>query len=69
MNELRDHIKKSGLRKLALALGVRYQSIQDWLASNKIPAERVLSIERETGISRHVLRPDIYPEEQDHRAA
>lgn len=26
-----------------------------------IPAERVLPLERITGISRHTLRPDLYP--------
>lgn len=69
MNKLRDHIKQIGLRKLAAILGVRYQSIQDWLSANKIPAERVLAIEKATGISRHELRPDIYPPENDQRAA
>lgn len=29
----------------------------------RIPAERVLEIEAATGISRHDLRPDIYPRE------
>jgi DNA-binding transcriptional regulator YdaS (Cro superfamily) len=29
------------------------------------PAESVLTIERELGISRHVLRPDLYPIEDD----
>jgi Putative antitoxin of bacterial toxin-antitoxin system, YdaS/YdaT len=27
----------------------------------RVPTERVLEIERATGISRHDLRPDIYP--------
>ncbi len=46
---------------LARALGIQVQSIQQW---KRIPAERVLQIERITGISRHVLRPDIYPRER-----
>lgn len=29
----------------------------------KVPALRVLSIEKATGIPRHTLRPDLYPEE------
>lgn len=29
------------------------------------PAESALTIERELGISRHVLRPDLYPAEND----
>lgn len=69
MNKLRDHIKAHGMRQLAALLGVRYQSIQDWLSANKVPAERVLAIEKATGISRHELRPDIYPVETGRRAA
>ena len=49
-----------GQRELGRQLGVSYQAIQTWLQS-KVPAERVLTIERLTGVSRHALRPDIYP--------
>ena len=27
----------------------------------RVPAERVLEVERLTGVSRHELRPDLYP--------
>ena len=47
--------------RLAAMLGVKYQSIQYW--KRRIPAERVLEIERITGVSRHELRPDIYPKD------
>lgn len=33
------------------------QAVSQWKA---VPAERVLTVERITGISRHELRPDIY---------
>ncbi len=34
------------------------------LRDNKpLPAENVAAVERETGISRHDLRPDLYPRE------
>jgi DNA-binding transcriptional regulator YdaS (Cro superfamily) len=49
-----------GQRELGRRLGVSYQAIQTWLQS-QVPAERVLTIERLTGVSRHALRPDIYP--------
>lgn len=52
-----------GLGPMASKLGVRYQAIQQWLKRGKVPAERVLAIEQVTGISRHALRPDIYPPE------
>lgn len=44
--------------ELARRLGVKVQSIQQW---KRIPAERVLDVERVTGVPRHELRPDIYP--------
>lgn len=45
--------------ELARRLGVKVQSIQQW---KRIPAERVLDVERVTGVPRHELRPDLYPE-------
>jgi hypothetical protein len=35
------------------------QAISQW---KQVPSERVLDVERATGISRHRLRPDLYPE-------
>ncbi|SEE13102.1 Putative antitoxin of toxin-antitoxin system, YdaS/YdaT [Pseudomonas coleopterorum] len=48
---------------LARVLGCTPQNIQRWCATGRIPAERVLTVERATGISRHELRPDLYPSE------
>lgn len=31
----------------------------------QLPAEHVLTVEQATGVSRHLLRPDIYPREID----
>ncbi len=55
-----DHaIQASGsIRALARALGISRQSVSNW---QKIPADRVLIVEAVTGISRTVLRPDLYP--------
>lgn len=50
-----------GQQALAAAVGVKYQAVQKWLRAERVPAERVLSIEEATGVSRHDLRPDIYP--------
>jgi DNA-binding transcriptional regulator YdaS (Cro superfamily) len=37
-------------------------AVWKWLNSSKrLPAEHVLAVEAATGISRHLLRPDIYP--------
>ena len=43
----------------ACAFGVNKTTVMRW-EEGKIPAERVVEIERETGIPRHVLRPDLY---------
>jgi DNA-binding transcriptional regulator YdaS (Cro superfamily) len=46
-----------GMRALARALEINYQSIQSW---KRIPAERVVDVEQITGIPREKLRPDIF---------
>ncbi|MBB4149103.1 transcriptional regulator [Sphingobium scionense] len=49
---------------LARLCGVSQQSVSKWVLRNKeLPAEHVLAVEHATGISRHDLRPDIYPRE------
>lgn len=48
-----------GPTALAKALGdVSSQAVSQW---KRIPAKRVLDVERATGLSRHDLRPDLYP--------
>lgn len=42
---------------LADGLGLTVQTVSQWL---RVPPERALDVERLTGVSRHVLRPDIY---------
>lgn len=50
--------------ELARRIKTRPQVIQNWRGRG-IPAERVLDVERATGgqVSRHDLRPDLYPRE------
>jgi DNA-binding transcriptional regulator YdaS (Cro superfamily) len=47
---------------LAEALNVSPQAVAKWKRS-KVPAERVLDLERVTKISRSNWRPDLYPPE------
>ena len=49
-----------GWAALARALQKTRGGIWQW---KQVPAERVLAVERATGVSRHQLRPDLYPEE------
>jgi len=42
-------------------LGKRQSTIQGWLKAGRVSPEYVIPVERVTGISRHELRPDLYP--------
>jgi TorA maturation chaperone TorD len=46
-----------GVTELARRIGISQPSVSNWA---RIPAERVLSVEAITGVSREVLRPDLY---------
>lgn len=51
--------------KFATAVGTSQQLVSYWLANDKpLPAEFVLTAEAALGLSRHDLRPDIYPRER-----
>lgn len=47
---------------LAKALGCTPQNVQWMCSTGSVPAKHVLKIEEVTGVSRHQLRPDLYPE-------
>ena len=51
---------KTPLSEVATALGVQPPAVSKW-SRRGVPAERVLEVERITGIPRSALRPDIYP--------
>ena len=42
------------------ALAVSPQALSQW---HRVPAHRVLDVERISGVPRHELRPDLYPQE------
>lgn len=59
-----------GQAALARAIGVSQPSVWHWVhKSKRVPAEFVLAVEDKTGVSRHELRPDIYPVPSDTQAA
>ena len=49
-----------GFPVLAKKLGITRHAMYQW---DKVPANRVIPIEKATGIARHELRPDLYPAE------
>lgn len=52
--------------QMARDLGVAQPTVWRWMRKSKqLPAEYVLTAERLYSVSRHALRPDIYPREID----
>lgn len=55
-------VRKAGSQSaFGRLLGTRQSTVRDWLLANRLPAEHVLLVERETGVPKEELRPDIYP--------
>lgn len=61
-NDLKALMKARGLKLIDVSrrLGVDKATVSRW-AQKRIPAERVIDVERLTGVSRNELRPDLYP--------
>lgn len=61
---LRKYRLESGrtLEEIGNLVGAGRSAVCKW-ERRGIPAERVLEVERVTGIARHELRPDLYPQE------
>lgn len=53
--------RAGGQAALAKLIGVTAQAISQW---DEVPPLRVLDVERASGVSRHELRPDLYPVER-----
>jgi DNA-binding transcriptional regulator YdaS (Cro superfamily) len=48
--------------RIAKELDIAPQAISQWRRKGRVPPNRVLDVERVTGVHRHFLNPDIYPE-------
>ncbi|MFB9269957.1 molecular chaperone TorD family protein [Bradyrhizobium erythrophlei] len=46
-----------GVAQLARKIGIAQPSVSNW---NRVPAQRVIAVEAATGVSRNLLRPDLY---------
>lgn len=67
MEKLKTYLKSHKITQMQLAemLGMCSQSaIAQWFQKNRVPAERVLQIEKATkgAVTRQDLRPDLYPD-------
>jgi DNA-binding transcriptional regulator YdaS (Cro superfamily) len=51
-------------KELAERMGVTPGAVSQWDKRQRIPGNRVLELEKITGISRHLMRPDIFGEPQ-----
>jgi len=59
MSPLEEHLSRRGaVAELARALGISHAAVRQW--DSRVPAERVVDVERLTGIPREALRPDLY---------
>ena len=66
MSALKDAVELvGGQTALAKYFGISPQSVQQWVIQDRAPANRVIGIEAATSgqVTRHLLRPDLYPEE------
>ena len=65
MNTLRQYLdaKRGRGSDLARELDVTPGAIWQW-ADSQVPAERVLEVALATGLSKHDLRVDLYPREE-----
>lgn len=52
--------RAGGTAAVSRALGVTQQVVCNWIKRNQISAAHVIGFERLTGISRHLLRSDIF---------
>ena len=46
---------------LAIKTGYTQQAVSEWVRDGRVSRYGVLPVEAATGISRHELRPDLYP--------
>jgi DNA-binding transcriptional regulator YdaS (Cro superfamily) len=67
MTALERAIQVAGSQsRFAEMIGTSQQLVSYWMRNGKtLPAEFVLKAEAETAVSRHDLRPDIYPRESE----
>lgn len=51
--------KAGGRRQLGEKVGVTHEAVRQWLVRGKVPAGKVLDVERATGVRRELLNGDM----------
>lgn len=68
---IRKAVRLAGSQSaLARKLGLSPQAVQKWCSTGEVPDRKVLGVEAAVSgaVSRHELRPDLYPEPVSRRA-
>jgi DNA-binding transcriptional regulator YdaS (Cro superfamily) len=61
INALKQAIERAGGQtELARSIGTTQGHVSQWLRRGKVPADKVLLIEKATGVPRYELRPDVF---------
>ena len=61
-------LKKINQSELASQLCITPQSVSLWVKNCKVPAKKVIQVEKLTGIHRTVLNPEVYPPSEYEKA-
>ncbi|WP_183982788.1 YdaS family helix-turn-helix protein [Sphingomonas jinjuensis] len=57
-------VRKAGSQsKFGRLVGTPQSTVREWLPKGRVGDRSVLKVEAATGVSRHDLRPDLYPHE------
>ena len=62
LDEAKQAVRGNTGLSRALNAEITPQAIAQW---KHVPAERVLDVEKATGVPRHKLRPDLYPASEE----
>lgn len=62
LTRLRKHLSRRGAkRQLAQDMGIREQSVAEWLQRGYVPGPRVVEVAKLTRIPRHLLNASVFP--------
>jgi DNA-binding transcriptional regulator YdaS (Cro superfamily) len=51
-----------GIYKVAESMKISHQAIQQWIYNGHVPPKRIIKLEQLSGVTRHEIDSDLYPE-------